>query len=64
MGVIQMAQTYYRLMEKDFDTEMANDWKWVEDAPRFDTITDAAEWLEGKGVKYLDQYRAVANWME
>lgn len=59
-----MAQTYYRLMEKDFDAEMSNEWKWVDNAPKFDTITDAVEWLKAQGVKYLDQYRAVANWME
>jgi len=59
-----MAKTTYRLMEKDYDSEQAGDWKWVEDAPTFDTVSDSAEWLLARGVKYLDNYRAIANWME
>jgi hypothetical protein len=59
-----MAQTHYTLMEKDFDSEMSNAWKIVDDAPEFDTANAAAEWLKAKGVEYLDNYRAILNWTD
>lgn len=59
-----MAKTYYRLIEKDFDSEANNDWKWVENAPNFDTPSDAGRWLESQGIKYPDAYQAILCWAE
>ena len=59
-----MANTYYSLIEKDYDSEMSNAWKSVEGAPEFNTPSEAAEWLKSQGIAYVDDYRAVMSWAE
>lgn len=61
-----IGKTYYRLLERDDESERYNDWKWVEDAPRFACQGDAFEWLEAQDIHPLaieSHYRAVLGWV-
>jgi hypothetical protein len=61
-----MSQTYYRLTERDLDSDQNGQWKWVEDAPRFDCQGDAFEWLEAQDIHpdaIESHFRAVLGWV-
>jgi hypothetical protein len=48
-----------KLIEKDYDSEMNNDWKWVDGAPSFDSHDEALAWLKEQGIEHFDHYRLI-----
>lgn len=57
-----MSNTKYRLSERDLDSF---EWKWVEDAPYFDCVGDACEWLEAQDIHpdaIESHFRAILCW--